>query len=49
MALYMANWSYNPYKWSYDPTYNWQATHLVGDTFKFMGDFPLQFPKKSLK
>ena len=19
----MGNWSYNPYKWSYNPTYNW--------------------------
>ena len=23
MALYMSNWSYNPYQWSSHPTYGW--------------------------
>ena len=35
MALYMAKWGYNPYKGSYDPTYIWQATQLVGGTLNF--------------
>ena len=26
----MGNWGYNPYKWSYNPTYNWVGAHLVG-------------------
>ena len=25
----MGNWGYNPYKWSYNPTYNWVGAHLV--------------------
>ena len=25
----MGNWGYNPYKWSYNPTYKWYGAHLV--------------------
>lgn len=28
MALYMGNWGYDPYKWSYSSTYNWEGPKL---------------------